>query len=188
MAVRAESVDFEPTRAEHELCLGVATVGADLLPVVTVAAELHVRPDGEPARPVERGGEVDHPASRIPVQHRTGTANDLDAPHRPQIDVARLRGAVGGSDWNPVLDDGDAAQTEPRLRRPNADADAARQAVVPAILHEQPGNATQRLIERCAALRELDLVPLYHRDRIRHDRQGLFGAGHGDRFCERRDL
>ena len=186
-AVLPEPVDLEPADAGHELRGGVPAIHADLLPVVAVAAELDVRRDRQPTRRVERSVQVDHPAGRVAVEHRARAADDVDPADRPQVDVARLRRAVRRRDRNAVLDDRQPAQTEPRLRRADAEADAPREAIVPTVLDEQTRNPSQRLIERRPALRELDLVALHDGDRLRYVGEVLVGARDRHRFGERRD-
>ena len=187
-AVVAPAVGLEAAEAAHEPRAAVAVaVDAELLAVVAVAADLQIGADRQPPRRVDLGEQADHPTRRVAVEHGARTADHLDAPHRPQIDVTRLGGPVRSRDGDAVLNDGQSAQAEARLRRANAQPDAAGQPVAAAVLDEQPGDAPQRLVERRLPLREVERLGPHHRHRVGHRRQALIRTGHGDRLGQRRD-
>ena len=127
------------------------------------------------------------PPAELPYRTELGPRIHLDAPHGAEVDVARLGRPVGRRYRNAVLNDGEAAQAEPRLRRPDAQTDAAGESIAPPVLHQQSGNAAEHLVERRAALREVDLFVAHHRHGVRHARQRLRRAGHFDRLGDRRN-
>ena len=113
------------------------------------------------------------PPAEFAVEHRARAANHFDSTDRPEIDVARLGRAIRRRDRNAVLDDRQPAQTEPRLRRADAETDAPREPVVATVLHEQPGDPSERFVERDPTLGVFDLVALHDGDRARHDSEVL---------------
>ena len=157
--------------------------------MVAVAAPLQVGAECQPPRRIDLGDQVDHAAGGVPVQDRARAADDLDAPHRPEVDAARLGGPVGGGQRNPVLDDGQSADAEHGLGGRGADAqrDAARQPVVAPILDGQARHAAQRLVERRLPLGEAERLGPQHRHRVGHVAQALLRPRHGDGLGQRRD-
>ena len=190
MAVAAPAVRPEAAETAHEPRPAViAAVDPELLSLVAVAAPLQVGAERQPPRRIDLGDQVDHAAGGVPVQDRARAADDLDAPHRPEVDAARLGGPVGGGQRNPVLDDGQSADAEHGLGRRGADAqrDAARQPVVAPVLDGQARHAAQRLVERRLPLGEAERLGPQHRHRVGHVVQALLRPRHGDRLGQRRD-
>ncbi len=190
LAVVPPAVDPEAADAAHEpRAAVVVAVDPELLPPVAVAAPLQVGAYRQPPRRIDLGDEADHPAGGVAVEDRARAADDLDAPHRPEVDVARLGGPVGGGQRYPVLDDGEPADAEVRLGRRGADAqgDAAGQPVVAPVLDGQARDATQRLVERRLPLAEAERLGSQHRHRVGHVVETLIGPRHGDGLGQRRD-
>ena len=189
-AVQAEPVGLHPARVDEVARLRRRSGHLHLLLLIPVAAPLHVGLNGNASGGRELGLEGDDAACGVAVQDRARPAEHFHSSQRPEIDVRRLRRAIGHRHRHAVLEDLHAAHAEAWQRRANREADSARQAEVAAVLHVEARNAGKRLSGRGAALERLNHIALDHRDRIGHRRPVLLGArdGHGDGFGERRDV
>ena len=180
----AEAIGLKPVSIDQVTCPPGRPVNLNLLSLVSVATKLDVglnleTPGWRKCRP-----QTDHPASRIAVEHRIGSPDDLHATGRAKIEVCRLRGTVRGGERDTVLKHLDASHPKSDHRCPNRGLHPPCETKVSPVFSKQTGNPAQRLGQSLLALSELDFVTLDNGNCSRDGASVLEGTGYRYRFGE----
>ena len=140
------------------------------------------------------GEDVDHAARRVSVQRREGSAQDLDAIGREQVDVGDLALAVRQRRRNAVDIDADPADAERRPRAEAANRDLQVLRIVLPVARQQARHGAQAFGDVHLRAVVANGVGVDAIDRRRHVERRGFGARRrddhrrqrGGRLCPRR--